>query len=231
MLRCTEVSQQNDAVDHQLPRRPWIQRDSYVLRGRRPYNVLTAKEFERKYQEIFDKHDIRKLLIFGYTYETVRDYQKYDHLYVDGLEIRVLNRCWVAEKIDEDTYNNKIKSLAVRKWHKAETIHKAAETPWTYKAHREVRYYNFCHPIIKGVILKSRKTTWVFVNFYEWQETPHEGGSQFKGADLGMIFLDGSRSGEASKIRALESQFELIWKYRSFPGDAVNKNYVTYIPA
>ena len=66
------------------PRRPWIQRDSYVLRGRRPYNVLTAKEFERKYQEIFDKHDIRKLLIFGYTYETVRDYQKYDHLYVDG---------------------------------------------------------------------------------------------------------------------------------------------------
>ncbi|MBI3699113.1 MAG: hypothetical protein HY242_01530 [Afipia sp.] len=201
----------------------------YIFKRGPPNNILTAVEFAHKYQELFANQDIRSLLIFGYTYETVRDYQKYEHFYQDGLDIKVLNRCWIAEKIDEESHNKKIEGLDLRKWRKSETIHQAALSPWTYKARREVRYYDFSHPIIKGVILKSKKTTWAFVNFYEWKEVPPEGGSQFKGADLGMIFLDGSISQERSKIHALESQFELVWKFRSHKLDAPRRAYAAYI--
>src|SRR5262249_39682657 len=117
-----------------------------------------------------------------------------------------------------------------RRWRKSETIRQAALTPWTYKARREVRYYNFAHPMIKGAILKSKNATWAFVNFYRWEELPPDGGSQFKGADMGMIFLDGSREEERDKIEALTSQFELIWKYRSFQSDAARPEYKAYMP-
>jgi len=194
-------------------------------------NILSAAEFERRFHTIFEQQDIRTLLIFGYTHETVRDYQKFEHLYVDGLEIRVLNRSWIAEKIDEEVHNKKIENLKLRPWRKAETISQAARTPWTYTSRREVRYYDFSHPIIKGAILKSKKSTWAFVNFYEWQEIPAQGGSQFKGADLGMIFLDGSKLQERLKIHALESQFNLIWKFRSYNAETINEEYSTYFPA
>jgi hypothetical protein len=202
----------------------------YILKRRRPPNILTAAEFAKRYQDLFENRDIRTLLIFGYTYETVRDYQKYEHFYQEGLDIRVLNRCWIAEKIDEEAHNKKIEGLNLRKWKKSETIHQAALSPWTYKARREVRYYDFSHPIIKGAILKSKKCTWAFVNFYKWQELPLDGGSQFKGADLGMMFLDGSNLEERMKIEALESQFELIWRFRSYSIEQARKNYAAYIP-
>jgi len=201
----------------------------YYLRRARSPNVLAAAEFSRRFQELFEQNDIRTLLIFGYTYETVRDYQKYEHLYEEGLEIRVLNRCWIAEKIDEGIHNSKVEGLNIRRWRKSDTIHQAALAPWTYKARREVKYYDFTHPIIKGVVLKSKSSTWAFVNFYKWQEMPSDGGSQFKGADLGMIFLDGAISEERIKIDALVSQFELIWKYRSYSVEQSRPEYRSYI--
>lgn len=202
----------------------------FSVRRKRSPNVLSAAEFTERYQNLFAKNDIRTLLVFGYTYETVRDYQKYEHLYEDGLEIRVLNRCWIAERADEETHNKKIEGLNIRRWKKSETIRQMAQTPWTYKARRQVRYYNFSHPLIKGVILRSKHTSWAFVNFYKWEEVPSNGGSQFKGADMGMIFLDGSQPEEQSKIDALASQFELIWKYRSFAADQTRPDYRPYMP-
>jgi hypothetical protein len=203
----------------------------YGVKSSRSTSILSPSEFEKKFCEIFDNNDIRTLCIFGYTFETVRDYAKYDHYYIEGLTIRVLNRNWFAERADEDAHNQRIEKLDLRPWKKAETIQKAAETPWTYKAQRVVRYYDFTHPLIKGTILKSKSGVWAFVNFYEWQEMPRDGGSQFKGADLGMIFLDGARPHERLKIIALESQFELIWKYRSYPKEKVAANYRTYLPS
>lgn len=201
----------------------------FLFRRKRGLNVLSAGEFGRKFQALFSENDIRTLQIFGYTYETVRDYQKYEHLYQEGLDIQVLNRCWMAEKTDEDVHNGRIEGLGLRRWRKSETIRQSAQAPWTYKARREIRYYNFSHPIIKGAILKSKNSTWAFVNFYKWEELPPTGGSQFKGGDLGMIFLDGSRQEEKSKIEALASQFELVWKYRSYRLDQVHRDYKSYM--
>gem|GEM_PF-6786030 len=44
-----------------------------------------------------------------------------------------------------------------------------------------------------------------------------------------MIFLDGSRQEEKSKIEALASQFELVWKYRSYRLDQVHRDYKSYM--
>jgi hypothetical protein len=78
--------------------------------------------------------------------------------------------------------------------------------------------------------LKSKRSKWAFVNFYKWEEIPHDGGSQFKGADLGMIFLNASNLHERSKLEALESQFELVWKYRSHSPGQHHGSYLSYFP-
>jgi hypothetical protein len=192
-------------------------------------NVLNAAQFADMYSYILHRNKISEMLMFGYTNETVRDFQKYEEYYEADLLIRVLNRSWIAEKIDEDAYNEKIRGLNLRKWTKAERIKLDSSAPWTYRAKRQVRYYDFSHPFVKGIVLKSSENIWAFITFYEWQELPASGGSQFKRFDTGMIFLDGSAPEEKKKIDALKSQFELIWNFRSCSVDAMNETYTTYI--
>jgi hypothetical protein len=192
-------------------------------------NVLNAAQFGDKYSHVLHSNKISEMLMFGYTNETVRDFQKYEEYYEADLLIRVLNRSWIAEKIDQDAYNEKIKGLSLRKWTKAERIKLDSSAPWTYKAKREVRYYDFSHPFLKGIVLRSSERIWAFITFYEWQELPAGGGSQFKRSDAGMIFLDGAAPEDKKKIDALKSQFELIWKFRSYSVDAMNETYTTYI--
>lgn len=177
-------------------------------------NVLTFRNFENSFQKIVKNGDIDEIKVFGYTSETFYDYFKYALRYNENLGLKILNRSWLAEKIDEELHNEKISSLNLRLWKKSVSIEHHAKKPWDFLTKRDVKYYDL-PPIIKGVILKGKRTTVVYFSFYEWVEIPSIGGSQFKGTDTNMIFLEKLNENHIEIIDNLESQFDMIWKLRS----------------
>lgn len=192
-------------------------------------NIISQDRFEKIYADIFENEEIIEVCIMGYTSETMSNYVKFKHRYQASVRFRILNRSWYAEEVDEAAFNTPRDDIGIRPWDKSKSLKAEINRPWNYTTERLVRYYDFMHPIIKAIILKSRSNSYVFLSFYECKMVAEEGGSPFKGDNKTMISLSSIDDDEAQIIRYLESQFEFIWRYRSMNQDYISrKPYRSY---
>lgn len=186
----------------------------------KPSIAITSNQFSELFKQAIESKDYTSIKVFGYTGETVSDYFKYDHKYLGNMELRILNRSWIAEKANEELHNQRVSSLIPRKWDKARGIKNRSQEPWPFPIKRTVKYYS-TPPFVKAIVLKGPKRQEAFVTFYDWKEVPSDGGSQFKGASLSMIHIPGQSSEEQKVISYLESQFDYYWNHRSNSSDEV----------
>jgi len=176
--------------------------------------AITSSQFAEMFKQAIESKDYTSIKVFGYTGETVSDYFKYDHKYLGNMELRILNRSWIAEKADEELHNQRVSSLTPRKWDKAGGIKNRSQEPWPFPIKRTVKYYS-TPPFVKAIVFKGPKRQEAFVTFYDWKELPSDGGSQFKGASLSMIHIPGESSEGQKVISYLDSQFDYYWKHKS----------------
>ena len=172
--------------------------------------VIGAEAFEERFSKSMALDVVRVIKVFGYTQETMSDYLRFDHR-KRPIEMRVLNRSWLAEEVDEATYNAANAKQGLRMWNKSQAIRSNATRQLPPGALRRVIRYYDRPPCIKAILLCGDTILEGFVSFYEWQNPPSDGGSPFKGADLSMIHLRQDSQEAADVLHYLDSQFELAW--------------------
>ena len=170
---------------------------------------ITATRKQRKFD---------RLLYFAYTNELLYDFLAYD---LEGLEVKIIARNWVAEHHDEEVYNKILLQkgseidIKQRQWFKSDVIKVRAKEIYEQASKMgkplDMRFYDI-PPMFNGALLESHSdSSAAFVGIIEWEEFPEEGGSPYKLEEWPAIILDGRDRIHAHFLRYLSSRFWESW--------------------
>lgn len=178
--------------------------------------IITETEYKKAFNELFTMGKYKTVKVFGYTGEVVsNDLITYADRYIDYIELRMLHRNPIVEKVDETQHNDRIKEMGIRPWDKYHAIQRMALDNWSFKLKREIRYYSH-QPIIKGTLFCDDldQPVFGFINAISWVQTPDDGGSEFKSVPSDMIFLSVAKNPHAKDILTrFNQQFEYEWTH------------------
>ena len=176
-----------------------IEEDEYI-------NVFQALIKEAKYPIV---------KFFGYTGEVLSaDLLTYLSRYSLNIDLRILQRNYVIEEIDEKNHNEKL-SPGIRPWNKSKAIKQMCHEVWNYSLKRTIRYYSH-QPILKGCLFcnDSGRAIIGFVNFQRYEPSPSTGGSVFKSVPSDMLMIKPENNVHVEiLLDRLNSQFEYEWSH------------------
>lgn len=182
--------------------------------NRKGARLINDEEYREQFRKLIKQRKYHVIKIFGYTGEVVtNDLIEYGDRYNSQLEIRLLQRNWLVEELDERAHNQRPEARGLRKWNKSDAIKRMAFGKWNHAMKREIRYYSH-HPILKGAILCSPDDgkTVAFIGLLRWDPSPRDGGSVFKSVPGHMLMIH-SDEGQSAKdiIDRIQSQFDYEW--------------------
>jgi hypothetical protein len=114
-------------------------------------SIIEENEYRTYFQALIKEaaHPIVKF--FGYTGEVLSsDLLTYLSRYSLNMELRILQRNYVIEQIDEQEHNEKLPQ-GIRPWNKAKAIKQMCNEVWNHSLKRTIRYYSH-QPILKGCL-------------------------------------------------------------------------------
>lgn len=176
--------------------------------------LLNADDYEPKFRERLAAREFSQVKVFGYTGEVfLNDLIEYDDRYNGNLELRILNRSWTSEALEEERHNAAL-DPGTRPWKKADAIRRLGETnenEWSHSLRRTFKYYDHS-PCIKGLILcAAGGERELFLTFHRWSEKPENGGSPHKGKGMSVLYVCGNNAVQRDFIALVESQFDREW--------------------
>lgn len=189
-------------------------------------SLIDENEYRNCFQALIKSAAYPVVKFFGYTGEVLSaDLLTYLSRYSLNIEMRILQRNYVIEELDEQEHNARIPAN-IRPWNKSKAIKQMCYEVWNYSLKRTIRYYSH-HPILKGCLFCNSEGRAIigFVNFQRWDKMPSSGGSVFKSVPSDMIMLNPENNVNLEILLArLNSQFEYEWEH-SLSQDEM-KNYV-----
>ena len=178
-------------------------------------SIIEENEYRTYFQALIKEaaHPIVKF--FGYTGEVLSsDLLTYLSRYSLNMELRILQRNYVIEQIDEQEHNEKLPK-GIRPWNKAKAIKQMCNEVWNHSLKRTIRYYSH-QPILKGCLFCNSEGRAIigFVNFQQWVPLPSDGGSVFKSVPSDMIMINPENNTHLEVLLTrLNSQFEYEWAH------------------
>ena len=178
-------------------------------------SLIEEDEYRNYFQALIKEaaHPIVKF--FGYTGEVLSsDLLTYLSRYSLNVELRILQRNYVIEELDEKEHNAKLPE-GIRPWNKSKAIKQMCEEAWNYSLKRTIKYYSH-QPILKGCLFCNSEGRAIigFVNFQQWDPYPSTGGSVFKSVPSDMIMVNPENNTHMEVfLNRLNSQFEYEWEH------------------
>lgn len=178
-------------------------------------SLIEENDYRNYFQALIKEAAYPIVKFFGYTGEVLSsDLLTYLSRYSLNVELRILQRNYVVEELDEQNHNSKLPQ-GIRPWNKSKAIKQMCEETWHYSLKRTIKYYSH-QPILKGCIFCNHEGRAIigFANFQRWEPLPSSGGSVFKSVPSDMIMINPENNTHLEiLLDRLNSQFEYEWEH------------------
>lgn len=177
--------------------------------------LIEEDEYRNYFQALIKEAAHPVVKFFGYTGEVLSsDLLTYLSRYSLNVELKILQRNYVIEELDEQKHNSRLPA-GIRPWNKSKAIKQMCGEAWHYSLKRTIKYYSH-QPILKGCLFCNAEGRAIlgFVNFQRWESLPSAGGSVFKSVPSDMIMIHPEENEHLEiLLDRLNSQFEYEWEH------------------